>query len=579
MRFETLRRLRYLAKRGDWAFSFDLQDGYYALGLREDVRDFFTINVRGTLWRFAAFPMGWSLSPYYFCTLMAVMVRYLRQLDFATYSSYGRPFRRRLRRRKARGVCLLPFIDDFLFLAPSRELALRLRAEVERVWGRLSLAKHPTKVHPEPTQQLQHLGMDLDLVTMQFRAPAAKLRRLSNLARDLLCIAARRRRHAPAKLLASLARQGQFLYLAMPPARFYLREAHAVMGRCYSPSGKVVLTRQLIRDLEWWRDVPTRHNGAPILRPVETAYLHTDSSQYGWGTEAVDSLAQSDATWRAEVNWCNPPWQLLDDLVLKLQQSGAAATVVAPAWHGRPWLQQLHEMATELLDDLVLKLQQSGAAATVVAPAWHGRPWLQQLHEMATESYGSEFNLFCEFCAQNGRLPDTADPPLIVRYISWVAARGRNKVGAFGPYLSAINAFCTDNFKEPPALGPLVNHAMRGWELAQQVLDAPDYRLPDDDPGTWTAATVSEWVTAAALAIDATPPTGFCWSSHSLRSGGASAASATGVPMPTIRWLGGWKVGSGVVLNYIVPGILDSAGTRYFFGSLAPQRSAANLSQ
>eukprot|EP00873_Tetraselmis_striata_P010536 jgi/Tetstr1/430800/TSEL_020584.t1 len=160
--------------------------------------------------------------------------------------------------------------------------------------------------------------------------------------------------------------------------------------------------------------------------------------------------------------------------------------------------------------------------------------------ERTVQSYGSEFNLFCEFCAQNGRLPDTADPPLIVRYISWVAARGRNKAGAFGPYLSAINAFFTDNFKEPPALGPFVNQAMR---------------------------------------VDATPPAGFCWSSHSLRSGGASAASATGVPMPTIRWLGGWKVGSGVVLNYIVPGILDSAGARYFFGSLAPQRSAANLSQ
>eukprot|EP00873_Tetraselmis_striata_P000744 jgi/Tetstr1/421008/TSEL_001091.t1 len=209
------------------------------------------------------------------------MVRYLRQPDFATYNSYGRPFRRRLRRRKARGVCLLPFIDDFLFLAPSRQLALRLRAEVERFWGRLGMAKHPTKAHPEPTQQLQHLGLDLDMVTMQFRAPTAKLRRLSNLSRDLLCIAVRRRRHAPAKLFASLAGQGQFLYLVMPPARFYLREAHTVMGRCSSLSGKVVLTRQLIRDLEWWRDVPTRDNGAPILRPVETAYLHTDSNQYG----------------------------------------------------------------------------------------------------------------------------------------------------------------------------------------------------------------------------------------------------------------------------------------------------------
>eukprot|EP00873_Tetraselmis_striata_P026597 jgi/Tetstr1/446861/TSEL_034339.t1 len=59
MRLETLRRLRCLACRGEWAYSFELQDGYYALGLREDVRDYFTINVRGTRWRFATLPMAW----------------------------------------------------------------------------------------------------------------------------------------------------------------------------------------------------------------------------------------------------------------------------------------------------------------------------------------------------------------------------------------------------------------------------------------------------------------------------------------------------------------------------------------
>jgi hypothetical protein len=63
-------------------------------------------------------------------------------------------------------------------------------------------------------------------------------------------------------------------------------------------------------------------------------------------TEAVDSLRLPDAAWRAENNWCNPPWDLLDDLVLKLRQCGAAATVIAPHWPGRPWYQQLTEMAT-----------------------------------------------------------------------------------------------------------------------------------------------------------------------------------------------------------------------------------------
>jgi hypothetical protein len=36
------------------------------------------------------------------------------------------------------------------------------------------------------------------------------------------------------------------------------------------------------RDLEWWRTVPTQHNGWSIYKPIETAYLHADSSDYGW---------------------------------------------------------------------------------------------------------------------------------------------------------------------------------------------------------------------------------------------------------------------------------------------------------
>eukprot|EP00873_Tetraselmis_striata_P004944 jgi/Tetstr1/425208/TSEL_015669.t1 len=65
--------------------------------------------------------------------------------------------------------------------------------------------------------------------------------------------------------------------------------------------------------------------------------------------EAVDSLHLPDAGWRRENNWCNAPWPLLPDLVQKLEQSGAAATVVAPRWEGKAWHQALTEMAVEEL--------------------------------------------------------------------------------------------------------------------------------------------------------------------------------------------------------------------------------------
>eukprot|EP00873_Tetraselmis_striata_P019321 jgi/Tetstr1/439585/TSEL_028012.t1 len=209
------------------------------------------------------------------------------------------------------------------------------------------------------------------------------------------------------------------------------------------------MTPQLRRDLQWWTSVPIQSNGKPIHRPVESAYLHTDNSGYGWGgvlngrleargfwssaderqhitwkelkavrlavesflphlagrnvllhednharvfwadrlrrhldnddwqldplmfaelesrfgphpidrfastlntllprynaawlhptCEAEDSLHLPDADWRRENNWCNAPWPLLPDLMQKLHQSGAAATVVAPQWEGKAW--------------------------------------------------------------------------------------------------------------------------------------------------------------------------------------------------------------------------------------------------
>eukprot|EP00873_Tetraselmis_striata_P026177 jgi/Tetstr1/446441/TSEL_033983.t1 len=59
----------WITKTGDYMSSFDLQDGFYALGIAEADRDYFTVDVRGMLYMLAGLPMGWSLSPYHFVTL------------------------------------------------------------------------------------------------------------------------------------------------------------------------------------------------------------------------------------------------------------------------------------------------------------------------------------------------------------------------------------------------------------------------------------------------------------------------------------------------------------------------------
>ena len=405
-----------------------------------------------------------------------------------------------MRNQRWKGARMLPFMDDYLFLCGTREEALELRERVENLLQKLGLARNPEKGQWEPVQTLTHLGLEIDTTTYELRAPADKLTNISRLAHDQK--PARNRRWVPAKVLAAFAGKCQFLYLAIAPARFYLRELHNVVATKSSWSGRVKLTKQLIRDLGWWRGVPQEANGRPIFRAVETAYLHVDSSTYGWGAvlndhdeargfwyqpdrslhitfkelkavrlavesflpqlrhrnvllhednqavvavlthltsrspammselrklwylldsnditiraryirsaaniwadrlsreldkadwsinprvfryldrlwgphtvdrfasmenallrrynarwrdphaEAVDCLRLSDDAWRAELNWCNPPWELLDDLLLKLRRSGAAATVVAPRWPERDWYQQLHEMSEECI--------------------------------------------------------------------------------------------------------------------------------------------------------------------------------------------------------------------------------------
>ena len=95
-------------------------------------------------------------------------------------------------------------------------------------------------------------------------------------------------------------------------------------------------------DKEWGAHTVDRFataNNAQLVR--------FNSLMEGPGVEAVDALSQTDAQWRAEVNWCNPPWALLPRVAAKLRSSLAAATVVAPTWRSAGWYQELLELCSD----------------------------------------------------------------------------------------------------------------------------------------------------------------------------------------------------------------------------------------
>ncbi|KAK3280628.1 hypothetical protein CYMTET_11540 [Cymbomonas tetramitiformis] len=300
-KMETLKKLRRLAKPNDWCISFDLQDGYHVVGIDPAFQEYMQFDVRGELFQCGALPFGWNDSPRIFVKVMKVLVECLRSPRSAEDRrevrklQSGSKVRRRWAVRRRAGGCgreehqqgarVLPYMDDFLLLLSSRIEALRARELTSRVLVRLGLSRNEKKGQWEPTQLVEHLGLEVDLKAGQFRVTPARLQKIHLQSKALLSEASRQRRWLPARKLAAFTGLCQSVYLAVPPARLYLRELHFVLSTRRGWGAKVKLTRQAWSDIEWWLRLPaqSRWNGRKIWRSPTRAKVHTDASLFAWG--------------------------------------------------------------------------------------------------------------------------------------------------------------------------------------------------------------------------------------------------------------------------------------------------------
>ena len=296
-------------------FSFDLQDGYHAVGVHPEHRRYMSFALPpppgsppGTPPRYlrtAVCPFGWSASPRIFTKVMRVMVQQLRSPGAATLERLrrrvggGAAMRLRLGRQGdpwSRGMRVLPYVDDFLCLAASQAEALQCRAMVERVLERLGITRHPTKAVWEPTQRLEHLGLDVDAREGLFRVPPRKLRALMQHARSLRGMACRGRRLLPVRAIAGFVGYAQSVELACPAARFYLRALHDVMATRRGWDSTVRLSPQALRDLSWWAVIGSAEVSRAIWRPPHTRTLHCDASHLAWGG-VLDGTVPAQGMW------------------------------------------------------------------------------------------------------------------------------------------------------------------------------------------------------------------------------------------------------------------------------------------
>ena len=169
VKFETLKRLQYLSRPGDWALSMDIEDGFHCCSVHQEDRKFMTFNFQGTLIRHAVLPFGWTGSPHVFVKIMSVLTRLLRSPDVPARLGDISPavwleLRDKILGRselKYTSLRTLPFCDDYLQLFRTRADAILGREQIQRTLDFLGLAASPTKCIWEPTQPLVHLGLEI----------------------------------------------------------------------------------------------------------------------------------------------------------------------------------------------------------------------------------------------------------------------------------------------------------------------------------------------------------------------------------------------------------------------------------
>jgi hypothetical protein len=115
-------------------------------------------------------------------------------------------------------------------------------------------------------------------------------------------------------------------------------------------------------------------------------------------------------------------------------------------------------------------------------------------------------------------------------------------------YTQHRSAFCATHFKRsPPAAF---------WSFS-----------PDEASAEWGAAsTFSAWLALSLRTVNTSAPSGFKWTSHSLRKGAASDASCIGAPLPVTKYMGGWAKNNSVTEGkYIDPTMTPTLVAWRFF--------------
>ncbi|XP_028302785.1 uncharacterized protein LOC114463411 [Gouania willdenowi] len=130
---------------GDWLVMVDLKDAYFHVPIAPHHRPFLRFMFMDKVYQFRVLPFGLSLAPRIFTRCVAAALSPLQ----------------------ASGVSILPYLDDWLVISPTREQVLRDTAALFSHIGNLGLKVNYAKSNLVPSQVVRYLGLVLDSSVMR----------------------------------------------------------------------------------------------------------------------------------------------------------------------------------------------------------------------------------------------------------------------------------------------------------------------------------------------------------------------------------------------------------------------------
>ena len=259
-----------------WFGKLDLSNCFLTFPLHPEAVKFFYFRFENKLYKFTHMPFGLRTAPLV-CTLLLSVPAFAMS---------------------KRGCKFVRYLDDFFFIASSREELSRMLKNAKEVFTSFGLIVNEDKTEG-PVQSISFLGVQINSIEKTVCCTPERVKELTTLLTSTLTKRIVRRRDAE-----SIVGKLSFAAQVLPGARPFMRSMIDSIHRCTNRYTPVRIDSCFRSDIDFWLENLSNWNGKQLWRSARSVQIviATDASLQGFGFY-IDSVPEqvNSSSWPANL--------------------------------------------------------------------------------------------------------------------------------------------------------------------------------------------------------------------------------------------------------------------------------------